>query len=845
MAAISTVVAEITRHAAGFAEQVLPGEKVLGEYLRGPECASVIGLLCNLEHTERSSVEVRDERESLRKAFEIEVVRVVGQSGQYRKRSQIAMLWAEIERVVRNKVVKIAASDKIVIRATGPDHSINERLGLAQDPQRRLGARMTGALIREAMADAHDRMFMPHSRIDFRFATERIYVPRRLRVKGQAHAEPVLEELLSDRRFVIVGNPGAGKSTFIRNLVRRVATGDDGQVPMLVLLKQHQRMTGDFVSIIARELRTLVQRQVPRQDVADLLSSGDGLVVFDGLDELGEVHSRRAAVTAIEAFAARFPLARIVVTCRQESYPVASLDPGAFPVYWLPDFFPEQVEWYVHTWFSLVPHYGESRAEPFLRDSEHLRGLRSNPLMLSLLCMLYQSEGYIPENTADVYRECAELMLVRWDAVGQVVSANRLPVKLVKFLVQELAQHFFFELDGVGAEGEQTLRHLVVRHLSEREEEDARTYHQQAQDFLDFCAERAWVLTQVDTGPGGERMFGFTHRTFMEYYTACHVLRKHESATALVECLLPMITSGKSHVVPQIALQMFDNNRADGGDTCVLLMLERADEQVITFCLGYYRYNHLRHSTADALLEKAFELYGRNGRMLHGLEALLGAKLARGKVVARNVVERTEDDRYAFTDIRFGAGSLWSDPSVAYEVLLGELRFGHQSPAAFARDHGARNLVWTWLPGGECVPGPVVRAIGDLARLGRGWRAVGSMTSVGAGLAEMVPVPLSVVARLTHEFDLAGADLLHQTFRSGRGGFTGLFCLVAAAAVDASMDWGLPGALLDRFGVRSGLAFEERLLAFCDDNDAMKPFRECLRLWADGELAFVGRPVAR
>ena len=812
----------------------------LVNYLRSAGCAGLVELLCNVVHSSTSETSHQRERAELGDGFLEEFVRAAGTDSP-ELRAFAGDLWGVAKDATHLWAEGAHASDKIVIRAEGPEQPISQRLALAVDEARQRVALATGASIREAMAAAHERMVMPHSKADYGLAVVRIYVPRnvQLKVDGGDSPMPVHETELTARRFVIVGNPGAGKSTFIRYLVHRVATNDDRLVPMIVLLKQHQSLHEDFPSIIARELRPLVQREVSRQEICDLFDCGAGLVVFDGLDEVGDVQARRDAVTAIEAFAARFPLARVVVTCREESYPVARFHGENFPVYRLPDFDSEQVELYVRSWFELVPHHaltGEQRAAAFLLDSEHVLDLRSNPLMLSLLCMLYQSEGYIPENTADVYQECAELMLTRWDAVSHVPSVIRSSVKLAKILVQELANYFFFELGGKDAASERTLRQLVEKHLETRVDEETRTYRQQAQDFLDYCAERAWVLTQVDTTSTGERMFGFTHRTFMEYYTARYVLRTRETAEALVECLLPMITSGKSHVVPLVALQIYDMNREDGGDKCVRLFLDAAKHEqmgsselaITTFCVTFLEHNNVHHTTVDATLEHAILLLGRSGSV--ELQAALVALVHRKKRAddaLRKVLALTADRKEEFADIRLGAGLVVVEPDVAFEVVLGEVRHALVEPDGFVSLHRTRSLVYVSLSRDETnyVPGPLLRAMKDgldvylLQRMGELFLAA---------VTDVLPIPCSVLPNLLTHFP----HLYPMAWSKG------LFGVLAAAAFEAAVDWELPAEVLGELSSERA-QFGEQLLNVCDGGVELRLLRDGLRQWADGKMSFV------
>lgn len=861
MVAISSVAAGIAEAVVNqVRESSVPMSRLMfrrvENYLRGRDCATLIELRINLHHTVDPDEGPPRERLELSSAFQHEFVGAV-RVDDARSRKFADDLWREIENRARGEAGRVDLSDKIFIRVSGPDRPLAERLALTLDPARRKVSAEIGAAIRQGMSQAYGRMVMPHSRPDYRLSLDRIYVPRKLRRRNvRGESEPAIaEDELTDRKFVLVGNPGAGKSTFIRRLVYRTATAAGSLVPVLVQLKRHQSIMEDFTTIIARELRPLVQRDLRPQQIADIFDAGDGLVVFDGLDEAGDINARRAAVTAIEAFASRYPLARIVITCREESYPVAKLDGDMFPVHWLPDFDAEQVDQYIHTWFELAPSdatTSSARAAAFLRESEHLLELRSNPLMLSLLCMLYQSEGYIPENTAEVYRECAELMLVRWDSVSEVPSLIKSSVQLAKFLVQELAHYFFYAIGGSGdAATESTLRRMVISHLEEREEEGSLTYDQQAQQFLDYCAERAWVLTQINVTSAGERVFGFTHRTFMEYYTARHLLRTSESAEELVRRLLPLITSGRSHVVPQVALQIYNLNRVDGGDACVKLLLTAAEHAhdssrelaIVAFCVNFLAHNNIHNTTAEVLLERAFQLLGVTGssNLLRALTAMSDKKSTRAETFALRVVARTEEDRERFADLRLGAGLVVRAPDVAYEVELGEVRHGLVDPAVFVQRHHPRALVYALLPGegAKYVAGPAMKAIAERSPLN------GAVKFVALAVRDVLPLPASVLPAIAAELDGVDLEALLAVFGLSWTGYAVLLSVVAAAAFEAELEWWLPERLLDELyipvpGADSERAqFGRRLSIYCEEHDNVQSFLPLLRQWAESKMSFV------
>ena len=70
-----------------------------------------------------------------------------------------------------------------------------------------------------------------------------------------------------------------------------------------------------------------------------------------------------------------------------------------------------------HWAFGANVEQGESptRAKAFLAESASVPDLRFNPLLLSLMCILYRGSGSLPGDRASTYAKCAELLLRKWD----------------------------------------------------------------------------------------------------------------------------------------------------------------------------------------------------------------------------------------------------------------------------------------------------------------------------------------------------------------------------------------------------------------------------------------------
>ena len=196
----------------------------------------------------------------------------------------------------------------------------------------------------------------------------------------------------------------------------------DARIPLLLTLREHfsdekgRRRT--LVECLADVCKSPLQLQPPKHSIEYMLLNNRAVVIFDGLDELLDINTRRQAVDAIQGFAHLYPNVTIIVTSRKIGYEETPLDPVVFCECQLAEFDNKQVAKYAENWFRLDQEMNGtingSLATSFIRDSEIVEDLRTNPLMLSLMCGLYNAEGYIPANRPDVYEKCGILLFERW-----------------------------------------------------------------------------------------------------------------------------------------------------------------------------------------------------------------------------------------------------------------------------------------------------------------------------------------------------------------------------------------------------------------------------------------------
>jgi predicted NACHT family NTPase len=255
------------------------------------------------------------------------------------------------------------------------------------------------------------------------------------------------------------------------------------------------------------------------------------------------------------------------------------LDEQVFDTLRIAPFDDTKVREYVTKWFAadleLTNQQKEEKSHAFLRESNTVPDLRTNPLMLALMCNIYRGENYIPRNRLDVYEKCALMLFEKWDKSRGINVP--LPFEAhVRPAMMYLAHWVFSDEHLQGGVSEHALIAKCTEYLCPRRYEDVDHAGQATAEFIEFCRGRAWVFTDTGTTKDGERLYQFTHRTFLEYFTAAHLVRTHATPELLGAALLPKIAAREWDVVAQLAFQLQNKNVEGAGDSLIASLLENA-----------------------------------------------------------------------------------------------------------------------------------------------------------------------------------------------------------------------------------------------------------------------------
>ncbi|MFG6104939.1 NACHT domain-containing protein [Leptothoe sp. EHU-05/26/07-4] len=344
---------------------------------------------------------------------------------------------------------------------------------------------------------------------------------RRFRV-GEDERQDGLTAANNEQYLMVLGGPGVGKSTFLRKLglealEKRLA---HDVVPICIELKSFKSEEMSLQQAIAKELE-ISGFPYAESLVESMLSDGKMLILLDGLDE---VPSKQVdgVIEQIRNFCDRHSQNRFVTSCRIAAYKGGF---NRFADVTMAEFDDEQIEQFVHRWFSSELDVESGTAKEFWKlieqpENKSAKELAQTPLLLTFLCLVYDRSQSLPPVRSDLYGKALDILLEDWAAekrIKQDPIYQGFHAGLEKVLLSEIAYQSFNKDQLFFSE--QTITERITAFLADTLD---------APKHLDG----ANVLKAIEVQQGilverAANAYSFSHLTLQEYLTARYISQKN------------------------------------------------------------------------------------------------------------------------------------------------------------------------------------------------------------------------------------------------------------------------------------------------------------------------------
>jgi VWFA-related protein len=364
-----------------------------------------------------------------------------------------------------------------------------------------------------------------------------------------------LQQALREPRIVVIGEPGSGKSTFVRRIAFELCrnlrgtrppdaplflAGDDRRFPVLIRaadfakrLADPQRPTKpddspDWIPWFLGKQNEEYKWGLDEPFFQNRLKQGDCLILVDGLDEAPDRLLRERMSRLFEKATRAFTKCDFLLTSRSQTYWGEAVVAGFQSLRIEPLEMPAILTFFGH--FAEALALTDSEAAQFLTALREaldqrfeIRDMAKNPVMLTALAVLQHNDQQLPDYRVELYEE-----ILRWLAGAREHRPGRHSAENCLALMRKVA------LAMQDHEGGRIVQ-INKREAAELAAALSGGSVDQAEKMLEEETEDSGILSPV-----GQTDLKFWHLSFQEYLAAREIASLSEA-----EQIERVVNSGK------------------------------------------------------------------------------------------------------------------------------------------------------------------------------------------------------------------------------------------------------------------------------------------------------------
>ena len=308
--------------------------------------------------------------------------------------------------------------------------------------------------------------------------------------------------------LVVLGGPGAGKTTTLSYIALQLIKGRHSEllgaaapilpifVPLRRLSNRDTSLVDDILSPDTQILPADILRECPNGYMQRQLERGRCILLLDGLDEVIDEGTHRLAAQKINRLVTDFPRNRFIVTCRIAGWQGLLDD---FRVLEAEDLNRREVRRFVFGWHrAVITQEYQNQIElkfqgvderkaawekesPDLKNaidstsrrltnaiegSPRLMAVATNPMLLSLICLVHYVKNILPRERPILYERCIELLIDAWDRGRNIIPATTINTSEKEAVLRAAA--FAFQISGKGEAPRPQVEQIISAAITER-----------------------------------------------------------------------------------------------------------------------------------------------------------------------------------------------------------------------------------------------------------------------------------------------------------------------------------------------------------------------------------------
>jgi len=324
-----------------------------------------------------------------------------------------------------------------------------------------------------------------------------------------------------EQYLMVLGDPGIGKSTFLRKVGLEALKGNKDSyqhplTPVLLELKNFKENEINIQALIEEEFKICGFPNVEK-NISNKLEKGELLILLDGLDEVPTANVNNV-IEKIKDFVDRHYKNRFILSCRT----AARTHLRRFTDIEIVEFDDQQIQSFIEHWFSSELDRKNETAKncwELLQKEEYksAKELAHTPLLLTFLCLVYDENQSFPTNRSRLYQDALRILLEKWSAEKRLPNRGlvyeNLSIEQEEILLSEIAYQNFVA-DKLFLEKREVVKQ-IKDHLKQ---------NLNAPQHLD--GEKVLKTIEIEQGILVERardIYSFSHLTLQEYLTAQYI----------------------------------------------------------------------------------------------------------------------------------------------------------------------------------------------------------------------------------------------------------------------------------------------------------------------------------